>query len=526
MKNIKALAFGLISLSALTLGACNTNKDNEIQKEGRLSIVYYPGGYGTEYLNTFCKEFLAEKKGVTVDEIVENEDYILIPDEDITYGADYYLTSTARCPDLIISNLLSPKAVTQGYVANLDDVFDSSIETSHGSTKVDDFVMKEAAEQYTYEIRRGQTAKHRFAMPWSAIPLSLAYNNTLLMQLNHIDTTYSVGEDAISGGKWARAPITVDELLSAFKDLDAYNTSSGKNIAKMGWAAVNGTNWFESLIITWWAQRQGVDQEYLYPGEGSYYDFWKYDSAEIFKQTGLQDALKQIQDIIIKDGNFANSYNSVGSMTIKNAQQAFAEGKALFCLTGDFFEKEYSPFIEQSGQEFKMMRVPVINGAIKNEDNSFRKLTYLNISSCAYVPNKGANKELAKEFLKYTITEENCARFSEMTGGIRPVNYDVRTSSGYEALSSFKKSVFDLYYDADDYLYKFPRNVDVEDISPIYLYEGVSENIFVGSSYYTVISNLKSMTPKQIMIDGAAGFDSIYTRAVKMFKEWKRQYEL
>ena len=526
MKNVKALVFGLIGLSVLALGACDANKDNKIQKEGRFSIVYYPGGYGTEYLNTFCKEFLAQKNNKSVDEIQENVDYILIPDEDITYGADYYLTSDARCPDLIISNLLSPKAVTQGYVASLDDVYESTVETSHGSVKIDDYVMKEAAEQYTYELRRGQTAKHRFAMPWSAIPLSLAYNNTLLMQLNHVDNTYTVGEDAISGGKWVRAPITVDELLSCFKDLDAYNTSNGTNLAKMGWAALNGTNWFESLIITWWAQRQGVDNEHLYAGEGSYYDFWKYDSAEIFKQTGLQDALKQVQDIIIKDGNFANSYNSVGSMTIKNAQQAFAEGKALFCLTGDFFEKEYSPFIQESGQEFKMMRVPSIEGALKNDDNSVKKLTYINISNCAYVPNKGANKELAKEFLKFTTQESYCAKFSQMTGGIRPVNYDVRTSEGYNALSTFKKSVFDLYYDCDDYLYKFPRNVDVEDISPIYLYEGVSENIFVGSTYFTVLSNLKNMTPKQIMVDGTNAFDSIYSRAVKMFLDWNKRYEL
>ena len=526
MKFTKALIFGLASLSLVTMSACNTNSDNKIQKEGRLSIVYYPGGYGTEYLNTFVKEFLAKKNGKSVDEIKEGDDYLLVPDEDITYGADYYLTSDARCPDLIISNLLSPKAVTQGYVANLDDVFDATIETSKGSKKISEFVMEEAVDQYTYELRRGQTAKHRFAMPWSAIPLSIAYNNTLLKQISHIDTTYTVGEDAISDGKWVRAPETVDELLSIFKDLDGYNSSKGTNLAKIGWAAKNGTNWFESLITTWWAQRQGVDTPYLYPTEGSYYDFWKYDSAEIFKQTGLQDALKQIQDIFVGDGNFINSYNSVGSMTIKNAQQAFAEGKALFCLTGDFFEKEYSPFIEESGQEFKMMRVPSIANALKNEDNSVKKLTYINISSCAYVPNKGANKELAKEFLKFTATEEYCQKFSNMTGGIRPVDYDVRTPENMGSFSEFKKSVFDLYYDCDDYLLKYPRNVDIEDISPIYLYEGVSEQIFAGVTYFTVLSNLKSMTPKQIMIDGTSSFDSVYDRAVKLFNEWKRQYDL
>ena len=46
------------------------------------------------------------------------------------------------------------------------------------------------------------------------------------------------------------------------------------------------------------------------------------------------------------------------------------------------------------------------------------------------------------------------------------------------------------------------------------------------SAYIITQNNLKTMTPKQIMVDGANGFDSIYDRAVKMFKEWKKQYEL
>ena len=524
-KIIRFALLGALSVTLPMLSACNPNSDNKIQKEGRLSIVYYPGGYGTEYLNTFCKEFLAQKKGVSPSEIIENEDYLLVPDEDITYGADYYLTSDARCPDIIISNLLSPKAVTQGYVNNLDDVFEREVATKNGMVKLDDFVLSETVDQYTYEIRRGQTAKHKFAMPWSAIPISIAYNDTLLHNITHVESSYALEEGALADGKWARAPITVDELHAIFLDVDNYNREHGTNLVKFGWAAVNGTNWFESIITTWWAQKQGLDTEYCYPGEGSYYDFWNYRNAEIFKQTGLQDALQTLKDIIIKDGEYANSYNSVGSMTIKNAQQAFAEGKALFCLTGDFFEKEYQPFIEQSGQTFKMMRVPAIDGAL-TKDGKTMQLSYLNISSCAYVPAKAKNVDLAKDFLAFTASEDYCVKFAEMTGGIRPFHCDVRESNAASAFSTFKKSVFDLYYDADDYIVKYPRNTAIEDVSPVYLYEGVSEVIFCGVSNYTVISSLKTMTPRQIMVDGGPNFDSVYNRAVKSFNEWKKIYDI
>ena len=522
MKKIsKLLVLSILGIAVSTLSSCSVNKDNDIAKESRLSIVYYPGGYGNEYLNTFCKEFLAKKKGVSPDEIKENVDYILKADPNITYGEDYYVTSESRCPDIIISNRLNPKAVTQGYVASLDEVYDAKVNTSDGEKSVYDFSMKEAVEQFSFEIRRGLTDKHAFAVPWTAIPISIAYNNTILRQISHT-SSLPVGEGALDGeNKWNRAPETVAELKAIFKDAEAFNP----NLTRFGWAAINGTNWFESLITTWWAQRQGIDKEYLYEGEGSYYDFWNYESIDIFKQTGIQDALGQIKELFAgEDGKYINSYQSVGSMNIKQAQQAFAEGKALFCLTGDFFEKEYASFIEKSNQEFKMMRVPSIEGAITNDDGTTKKLTYLNISSCAYVPTKAKNKDLAKEFLVFTCQEDNCLKMSEMTGAIRPFDYDARKCSMYDSLSAFHKSVFDLFYNADDYLLKFPRNVEIKDISPVYLYENVVENIFYGADYYTVISSLLTMTPKEIMLSGTKSFDSIYKRAQKAFQEWKRLY--
>ncbi len=382
--------------------------------------------------------------------------------------------------------------------------------------------MTEVVEQYSFEIRRGQTAKHSFAMPWTAIPISIAYNNTILQKLPHVSTSYTLEEGAIVDGKWSRAPITINELKACFEDAQAYDS----NLTKFGWAGANGTHWFESLIITWWAQRQGIDSEYLYAGEGSYYDFWGYESPDIFKQTGLQDALAAIQDLLVSGGEYINSFPSAGSMTIKNAQQAFAEGKALFCLTGDFFEKEYASFIEASGQEFKIMRVPAIDNAITNTDGTIKKLTYLNVANCAYVPAKAANKELVKEFLVYTSKEENCVKMSEMTGAIRPFDYDVRELTDVSSFSSFKKSVFDLYYEADDYLVKYPRNVETENISPIYLYERVSENIFCGTTYQTVISSLKKYTPAQILVSGAGDFESVYSRATRSFDTWRRLYDL
>ena len=49
MKFTKFLLLGAIGIAMPLLAGCGSSDD--IQKEGRLSIVYYPGGYGQDYLD-------------------------------------------------------------------------------------------------------------------------------------------------------------------------------------------------------------------------------------------------------------------------------------------------------------------------------------------------------------------------------------------------------------------------------------------------------------------------------------------
>ena len=86
---------------------------------------------------------------------------------------------------------------------------------------------------------------------------------------------------------------------------------------------------------------------------------------------------------------------------------------------------------------------------------------------------------------------------------------------------------FDLFYDTDDYLVKFPRNINVEDISPIFTFEKTSQNIFNLASYGEVIDRLRIYTPYQIMVSNRAessAFESIYNRHIRWFAEMKNYY--
>ncbi|MBE7087863.1 MAG: hypothetical protein E7369_06155, partial [Clostridiales bacterium] len=83
-------------------------------KEGCLTIRYYEGGFGSEWLRTSVEQFVATKEGVT---------YELIPDESVTDNALNLLKSGVDVPDIIMPNGgLWQEWVSAGYLEALDDV--------------------------------------------------------------------------------------------------------------------------------------------------------------------------------------------------------------------------------------------------------------------------------------------------------------------------------------------------------------------------------------------------------------------
>jgi len=509
LKRIIATA-AMLTCASISIVGCGGNKNSAIKD--RLYIVYYPGGYGEEFLETFVKEYLAETKGVSVNEITK-DDYYLRADENCTYQVTKYLELKDKAPDIIISNYVSPTNITSGLIEPLDDLFSSEVTTSKGKVAIKDYCLPEAYKKYEMQVKYGRGKKYIFGLPWTSSPLSMVYNETLLKQVSHKSESGEVGEGAIKGGKWDRAPETVAELKAYFNDIDAYNAENNKNIVKFGWS-LSASNWFESFIMTWWAQIQGVDNPRI-EGEGSYYDFWNLDSPELFKQTGIQRALDQIKELFCADGKFSNSFPSPETKDYRVAQNDFAKGEVAMCLTGDFFAKEYEETIAEHGQTFKMMRVPSIEGAeLKEGTSDVKKLAFINLSSVAYIPHNSLNIELAKGFLKYCCEEQQLLRFTKMAGGLKPFKYNALELDPTHEWPTFIKSVFDIYYDADDIIVKYPRNA--ETISPVYLYEDIKNSFLIGSTYPDMMTDLKSLTAKEFMIDGR---NSVYNSAKKYYDE-------
>lgn len=499
----RILSMALAALTACscigTLSACGAKKG---AKTNELTIRYYNGGYGDEWLENSLEEFCATKEGVS---------YNLIPDNNITYQANLYLTTNV--PDIIMSNGNWKTYVQDGLIEDLTSVYETEVKTSKGNVKIKDYIDENVMKQFTRQKVYGRGEELTWAMPWASQVLSLAYNETILLSTTHQEGNPFIVEGLEAGANWTHEPYTVNELMAYLTDV----RMADNDITPWGYS-VDYLNWYDALLYVWWAELQGMYEPNKYIDEGCFYDYFNMTSANLVKQSGYKEALDIVRQIIVDDtGKLYNSKND-GSMTKEKMQENFAKGKIAVCLVGDFFEKEYKAFMEE-GTKIKLMFIPTADGAETNEDGTAKKLTYVQTDNVMYVPKNATNKDLAKEFLAFLCSEEQLVKFSKNTGVVRPFDYNPYELASDFAWTDFQKSTFNIYYNADDFVIKYP--LTATKVSPIYLYEEVS--LFMNVEYSTAFGEFRK-TP----VDGAADriVNRVYTALKKSFDEWVEYYNL
>lgn len=509
-KKILLLTTTMLSLSLL-IGCSNNNKNTPFK------ILLVDTTYGDEFLHTMVKDFLADKKQTSTDKIIENEDYII--EQTNENNLVDLLSSKNSSPDLIIDYSLPYDYVSRGLISDISDVFEYEVTTRKGKRKIKDFVDVENLNINKYTQKYNQGTVKTWAMPFVNEIGSIAFNDELLKTINHVDVTYTVGLDAINDGKWVREPKTINELKSYFIDLDNYNETASKQVMKLGWTDNDN---LENLLYSWWAQDQGVCLiKGNYEESAVYDDFWRYKSPDIYKQEGLQTSLQTLRDLII------NNDEDAPTLSQKELEDKLLDGSLAMCLTNNALLSQK----RSSGSNIKMMYVPTIDNAIKNDDGDIAKIAFINRESCMYIPTNANNINDSKEFLKYTCDEQQLVTFSKLTGGIRPFNYNLLEYSSSN-WNNFEKSCFNIYYNSDELFSKFPRKAFInitwfEALSPIYCYE--KERAFTPfvnvSSWSNLLNYLKQYTPQQIMVDGDGNnLKSAFEVGTSLFNEWHNKY--
>ena len=394
-----------ILVSALTMFSavsCNTKSGKTADGATIVKVAFAECGFGSQFLLDWEADFNAKHP----DNKIRLE---LDGDANMTANILPRLQTGRNLPDLVmvLSTNWQPWAV-QGYLEPIDDVY--SYEVKEGVT-VKDYVVDNLK---TF----GKVNDNYWAVPWSAGPCGIVYNEGMFNQFG-----------------W-EIPKTVNELMTLCETI---KNDSGGEISPFAWSGSVSGYW-DFLTFQWWAQIEG---------EEGWNTFWKFENPEVYKQTGRYKALEAFQNLIDNlDGSPKNSIPGAASKKFMEAQMAFVNGEAAMMPNGCWLENEMKSSLPK-GFKMKLMQTPVIDGAIQEDAN------YNACGDFIVIPRKAAQKEMAKEFLKYICTEDAAVIFTKSSGGFRAVKYD---PSKIEGISEFTKQCADIWVNSTN-LFMTSNNV-------------------------------------------------------------------
>lgn len=525
MKNFKRLlVLALAGVMVACTTACGSNGGTKDEnKNYDLVIKYYSGAYGDDWIKLAAKEF-GEEKNIDVQTIAFSEQ---------DCGAENNMKSGKNIADVYIGAARQWQSwVQNGYIENLKSVYDSTVKTSNGDVKISDYIDSDVIGRYYIERQVGTGDTYPWVMPWSALPMSLAYNNDVLKKIPH-KSSVTVSSESVDGStnKWIAPPKNLSEWLALCDDVNAYKSNDKHKYVPFGFTALAAEQIYY-FMFTWWAQYQGLFKSNV-AGQGSFYDFWNFGntskttmnqtfSSSVFDQKGLAVSLDSIKKLIVdsKTQGYKNCLSAVNTLSTQELTRAlYAERndeRPVIAIASSFGESEAkltgvwdSDSDGKQDSDIRFMNIPSLDGH-ENE-----KYLYCANDDLMFVPSGAAHKDLAKEFLIFLCNEDQLKKFTVRSGGgIRPFNYDAREIKD-DSLTKYNKSVFDVYYNSTR-IYEFPMNAYKESpfaVSLIYAYERPTPLMGV-----SVMNLIKKTDGAAIMKEAKSNFDLTKQNYTKKFK--------
>lgn len=412
---MKILCLAMAVLLMLSVTACGGSGDDD-SADGRRILKWevLKAGYGTAPYEAVANAFMEAHPDVLV-KINFNPS--------ITDTTGSRLESNTNLADVYsFKSMESIKRwVAQGWVEPLDDVYSAKLST--GAT-VSESMTGNAQEVCTYN----GTA---YAIPEYISVNGFVYNKSLFDQYG-----------------W-EVPTTTTELEKLCKQILKDTDGEVSPIVYCGGAA-DGYLYF--AVENW---------VYSYEGISNLDTFFAYEDAEVFNPAqykGKMYALQNLQKFFYDEGNYTMTGSS--GMTHIVAQSKLIQGQAAMMLNGSWFENEMSEVLAQNPDvEMAMFAIPEMSdpsGKVLHSDNytteNDQQVIQSGYGAYYFIPSNAANKEDAKEFLRFLSEPETNALYTSYTNAIRPFDYDLSPDAeSYANMSSFGKSVLEL--SSKNYLY-------------------------------------------------------------------------
>ncbi len=373
-------------------------------KEGKTPIkITYSQGNGREWMEMLASSFVRSEEG--------KDYYVSITVDDmVTTGLSSKLEAGKNLDDIYYV-LASP---WQSYAAldqleNLDELYNTVI-PGEEITILD----KINGSWKTYGQAYNQNEMHYYVFPTSTAVTGLVYNKTMFDDYG-----------------W-EVPETVADLQALCEQI--VTDTNGKVSPFVYPGKVSGGYW-DFVGTNWWLQVSG---------EEKMNELMKFDSPELFNADkksspayGKLTMLQTFEDIIVKNKNKYVSKMS-GSYDHLQAQQAFGAGLAAMIPNGSWIQNESGPDIED---EIRMMPTPLMEGALKDENDKPYRYNYSGQPSFVTVPKAAENKEGAKKFLAYICRDDMLTLYTSIAGIPMPFDYDVDSVE----FNGFQQSCIDIW---------------------------------------------------------------------------------
>ncbi len=394
----KLFSILLVAVLILTLLAgCSSNDADVSSQEAQsskelsdsepvtLKVAYFEGGFGADWFEWLKAEYESLHENVTIElEGDANLNDTIVPK----------IEGGTETPDVFFVNGIKWKQWgTQGLVLEISDLYDMEV---YGTESTLNEIINDAAKEYFYFDPVGAGVK-KYAVPWSAGPFGVVYNKIMF---DEHGWTY---------------PNTYDEFLNLCELIKA------EGIAPLTYPGIY-KNYVSPFYRGWQIQSLGVDKwkEYKNP-----------TSDEIYIDEALLKPWEKWEELNKKgyllEGTPALNHTS--------AQIEFINEKAAMILNGYWLENEMA---DAWPDEYEIVMAPTPADGILNKNTM---LTLIPDSGQIY--GKTKHPEIAKDFLLFTLSPEATQKFAEMSGGLRPLNYDLSDAEVTDFIKSCLNTLSD-----------------------------------------------------------------------------------
>ncbi len=412
MKNsLKMLTVSVLSLLILPhLSSCGGSGADD----NTLRILVKDADFGSEWIEKIADDFIADHPDIKVE---------ITAQYDINSLIDYNLNSKNNQDDLYISVGDRWKSyAASGKLASLDDLIEEEVD----GVKVKDKVSEEFQSSIYFTRANGDV--HSYRLPWTSGVGGIFYNKKMFAE-----------------NGW-EVPTTFEELLALCETINAARvpvssdpneTDAVKPFAYTG----SNTDYFDYTVFSWWAQIVGKD---------AINEFLKYESADIFDVSknptyaGLKTATEYWNQLFTSENYIAGSQ----SKDAATAQKEFLNGYSAMMLNGDWLYNAILNYGSSSSSQFELgiMKTPVVAEANPEYVNS----TFVTgEDQFIAIPASSKHQDLAKEFIKYIISDDGCKTFLSEANGF--LAYDC----SYEDLNLSEGFIRDMIDLRETYTDKF-----------------------------------------------------------------------